>query len=667
MEPSATADAADAAALRAAVGTGAVAVVTAAPRVVHAALDGVAGVGWTHCPPDTDAPPLWPLTRLLPAAGVPGSGFAGAVALAEALAAAHRTVVVEDVQHASAETLAVLRHLGRTAASAGVLLVVTYDGAGGRHPAPLAETLRVLAGVRGAVPLGPVARIGALLASAGAEVLAGRPRAAAALCVEAADLATACDRADLLAEAALVLPGAGDPDVVARLVLLCDRALTRFPPGAPAAGGAAVLRARLLARRAGLRAEGDQGDPADGVAALAAAEAGGDPGALLDAARARMWHLDRAGDTDERLRLADLTVATALRCGQLRPAVRGELWRIDVRYQQQDLRGVDDGITRLHDLADAARAPVAAWHARRADAARAALAGRFTAARAASAEAHRIAGTLGDDLAMVVTDVFAGLLALVRGDPRELRDGWEERLGAYPGLPIAVAAAALAWHQAGHRDEALARYERLRHLLREPPRGVRWLGVLQHLTELALLLQDAEAAAWALPLWRPWAGSGGFPGNADSFCGGAADRTIGRLAALLGRHEEAVAALERAVRGNTRLDARPWLVHTWLDLATLRSAGGAGTGGLAGRAAAEARRLDMPGAVRAAAALLDDPLTAREREIAALVAAALSNRDIAARLVVSERTVETHVRHILAKLGLPNRTALTAFLLSGSR
>ena len=56
-----------------------------------------------------------------------------------------------------------------------------------------------------------------------------------------------------------------------------------------------------------------------------------------------------------------------------------------------------------------------------------------------------------------------------------------------------------------------------------------------------------------------------------------------------------------------------------------------------------------------------DPLTEREVEVLRLVAQGLSNDDIAEKLVVSERTVRTHVSHILDKLHLANRTQMALY------
>ena len=54
-----------------------------------------------------------------------------------------------------------------------------------------------------------------------------------------------------------------------------------------------------------------------------------------------------------------------------------------------------------------------------------------------------------------------------------------------------------------------------------------------------------------------------------------------------------------------------------------------------------------------------DSLTRTETKVAALVAEGLSNRQIAEQLVLSTRTVESHVSHILGKLGVRSRVDIT--------
>jgi non-specific serine/threonine protein kinase len=56
-----------------------------------------------------------------------------------------------------------------------------------------------------------------------------------------------------------------------------------------------------------------------------------------------------------------------------------------------------------------------------------------------------------------------------------------------------------------------------------------------------------------------------------------------------------------------------------------------------------------------------DCLTAREREVAALVARGMTNREIATTLVISERTADAHVQNILNKLGVSSRAQIAAW------
>jgi non-specific serine/threonine protein kinase len=60
-------------------------------------------------------------------------------------------------------------------------------------------------------------------------------------------------------------------------------------------------------------------------------------------------------------------------------------------------------------------------------------------------------------------------------------------------------------------------------------------------------------------------------------------------------------------------------------------------------------------------------LTKREREVADLVADSLTNKDIADRLAISARTVDGHVEHILAKLGLSSRTQIAVWVVQHKR
>jgi len=89
---------------------------------------------------------------------------------------------------------------------------------------------------------------------------------------------------------------------------------------------------------------------------------------------------------------------------------------------------------------------------------------------------------------------------------------------------------------------------------------------------------------------------------------------------------------------------------------------------------AEGRALPVP---RAQAYALDDawgdqqepeadslPLTQREYEVAGLVAQGLTNREVARRLRVSERTVEAHLEHIRARLDLRSRAQIAAWIAS---
>jgi DNA-binding NarL/FixJ family response regulator len=92
------------------------------------------------------------------------------------------------------------------------------------------------------------------------------------------------------------------------------------------------------------------------------------------------------------------------------------------------------------------------------------------------------------------------------------------------------------------------------------------------------------------------------------------------------------------------------------------------TPGLAGLVLGEFRRMaaepEAPDAATAGPSRPIPELTPRETEVLRLVATGMSYKDIAARLVVSHRTVQNHVQNTLGKLHLHNRVELVRFALA---
>jgi DNA-binding CsgD family transcriptional regulator len=155
--------------------------------------------------------------------------------------------------------------------------------------------------------------------------------------------------------------------------------------------------------------------------------------------------------------------------------------------------------------------------------------------------------------------------------------------------------------------------------------------------------------------------------------------------AALDRLEPAEALLRSALATVTDWDARPmrWRLHVALGAICRRL----GRTAEAEREAAEARRLidDLAGAIpedelrdgfrRQALSMLPadpaaarrparqtvDGLTRREVEVAGLIAQGKTNREIAALLYVSERTIETHVSNMLLKLNYASRAQIAAW------
>ncbi|MYR08126.1 helix-turn-helix transcriptional regulator [Gordonia sp. SID5947] len=144
----------------------------------------------------------------------------------------------------------------------------------------------------------------------------------------------------------------------------------------------------------------------------------------------------------------------------------------------------------------------------------------------------------------------------------------------------------------------------------------------------------------------------------------------GPLATLYARHAEALGAgdaveLDLCATELEQLGIRLSAADAAAQASVLHESAGhraatVASAAVANRLAAECGGLRTPALLEAAQPL---PLTTREREIANLVAAGLSNKEIAARLTVSVRTVEGHIYRTCTKLDVADRSEIAALLL----
>jgi DNA-binding NarL/FixJ family response regulator len=260
--------------------------------------------------------------------------------------------------------------------------------------------------------------------------------------------------------------------------------------------------------------------------------------------------------------------------------------------------------------------------------------GDLDAARAAADESVALARRLDDSALVTIANAVLGAIVVARGEPaqgRELLTAYDVDPGWICRWTVTLVEADLAL---GDVDGAAAHAERAAGLAQAIGLAGPRAAAARALALVALARGDRAAAL------------------AHATDGVAAAERIGarldaaRARLLAGRASGDVEMLSAAAEEATRCGA-----HRTRDEAVreLRRLG---------------RRVGRGGA-RAAGEHGLGSLSAREREIAELVAAGHTNREIAARLYLSEKTIETHLSRAFGKLGVRTRAAVAARVAAG--
>jgi DNA-binding CsgD family transcriptional regulator len=483
------------------------------------------------------------------------------------------------------------------------------------------------------------------------------------------------DRADLAAEAALVPEPTFDPGVDRAIRAMCERVT-------PLLGGStAGLRARVLAQYAVVcdhLSDLDEAYPAVEEALALAAESD-DAGALEAAVTAH--HMVRSGPDGlaEREDNAERMWALGTRTGRAACCLTAAEWRFDAAAEHGDLSRAARELEEIARWAERVGGPLSRWRLLRCRAMLAQARGQLSDAYRYGAQALASVAPTGFPPAFMLWGGFLATLGHHTGQTAEslAANGITEADAGEQDWPlegiVLTLGPAAQLAEAGRLREASVLYRRLGPASdwQESPHAALFTWTMGITTALAVGA-DQEVAVLRAKLGA-YRGHHIVNGRYAMAYYGPAELWLGIGAAHLGLFEEASADLEQAAKLCAANGAEGFRAEAEYELAgaLLRRSGPddlTRARSLLVQARTRMQHIGMPSLQAKAEALLSSidadqphPLTRREREVAELVGQGLTNRQIAARLHLSERTAQNHVQHILDKLDLPNRSQIAVW------
>jgi DNA-binding CsgD family transcriptional regulator len=481
----------------------------------------------------------------------------------------------------------------------------------------------------------------------------------------------------LLAAAATIVRGIEDIDLNRQLLRLCEQCLAEPLLIQLSRAEAIAVEAQAIICRCHLAGHLVLPVlPQRSADVLVEAEADGDPTAVALALHARQMTLRGPWDARSRLDLARRSAELARRHGDPSLEAWAGCWEVDACFQLARRPELDRAIEQLVRMGVETGEPLVRWHGMMAQASLAHVEGRFADALRLGRDAADLAAKGGHQTAAFLQLVLRSHTGLLTGDVEDLAAAVDGPVD--DPHPETRAYAAMILAGLGRAEESRANHLAAVRVVTSADEGdlyQQWLCVLA-LTAWAL--GETEGIDEVRRRLEPFAGQLASTSRGQAGSLGVVDRFIGIAAALAQDREAARGHLERAIELSQLIGARPSAASSRVDLARFlfddhQVASDRRAAELLERGLAEARDLGMKPLAAAAEKLLaklharPSPLSARERQVAELVAQGFSNKEIGTHLFVSERTAENHIRSILDKLGFDSRAQIAAWVGSATR